>query len=281
MSAARRASASRSCRSRCSSSRADSALVTRRAKGPVVERKPHARGREHDHGGGKRQAFAPAPLLAHAASSARDPPPTNVPIRDVRRETAALRRSESPRGRCGFVRYLERNCSRTTPCNSPRANASTRSCSTARMRSAHCVVGDAQLVQPFGLGLGQLAEEVVADRLDGTSQSSCSCWRRTAAFRAEHPRYVKSHGSKPFTPPPAHRRTHDFQPRADSARADRQGIRAEAEACGQLAAVVDLHALERAGVSARVMPSSSSRRATRVSVSSARSSGVRQFLRAK
>ena len=39
--------------------------------------------------------------------------------------------------RCGVVRYLERNCSSTAPCNSPRANASTRSCSTARIRSAH------------------------------------------------------------------------------------------------------------------------------------------------
>ena len=29
------------------------------------------------------------------------------------------------------------------------------------------VVADAQLVQPFGFGLRQLAQEIVADRLDG------------------------------------------------------------------------------------------------------------------
>ena len=47
-------------------------LVTRRlgarhasAKRPVVEGQPHARGREHDHGGGKGQPLAPAPCLAN------------------------------------------------------------------------------------------------------------------------------------------------------------------------------------------------------------------------
>ena len=97
------------------------------------------------------------------------------------------------------------------------------------------VVDDAQLVQPFGFGLRQLTQQIVAERLDGdSSQSSCDCVRSTL--------FDKSSSRKPFSRAD---RTPDtgFQAFANPGCANRQGIHAEAEAFGQLAAVVDLRAL--------------------------------------